>query len=162
MTKHSEPRLETKVAAMSAGDMNVLFGEFMSAFEEFKSTNDQRLGELEKRGSADGLLEGKLEKLNAILDGHKSALDKAAVDKARPALDGGRVVAGDEYKDAFSAYVKRGEEKALSVASNPDGGYLVPSETETEIATLLAGIRRCAPFAASGRCRRRSIKSLSP
>lgn len=140
MTKHSEPRLETKVAAMSAGDVNVLFGEFMSAFEEFKSTNDQRLGELEKRGSADGLLEGKLEKLNAILDGHKSALDKAAVDKARPALDGGRVVAGDEYKDAFSAYVKRGEEKALSVGSNPDGGYLVPSETETEIATLLAGI----------------------
>ena len=40
---------------------------------------------------------------------------------------------GDEHKAAFSAYVKRGEEKALSVGSDPDGGYLVPTETETEI-----------------------------
>jgi hypothetical protein len=27
-------------------------------------------------------------------------------------------------KEAFAAYVKRGEEKALSIGSNPDGGYL--------------------------------------
>ncbi|AEQ50799.1 phage major capsid protein [Pelagibacterium halotolerans] len=140
MTKSIEPRLETKVAALPAGDVDALFADFMTAFEEFKSTNDQRLGELEKRGSADTLLEGKLDRLNAVLDGYKSALDKAAVDKARPALDGGRAVASDEYKDAFSAYVKRGEEKALSVGSNPDGGYLVPGETETEITKLLTAI----------------------
>ena len=140
MTKSIEPRLETKVAALPAGDVNALFADFMNAFEEFKSTNDQRLGELEKRGSADTLLEGKLDRLNAVLDGHKSALDKAAVDKARPALEGGRAVASDEYKDAFSAYVKRGEEKALSIGSNPDGGYLVPGETETEITKLLTAI----------------------
>ncbi|WP_332716978.1 phage major capsid protein [Pelagibacterium mangrovi] len=140
MSKNSEPRLETKVAAMPVGDVNGLFAEFMSAFEEFKSTNDRRLGELEKRGSADTLLEGKLDRLNAILDGHKSALDRVAVEKARPALEGGRRVGGDEYKDAFSAYVKRGEEKALSVGSNPDGGYLVPAETETEIVKQLTAV----------------------
>ena len=140
MTKNTEPGLETKVAAMPAGDVNGMFAEFMSAFEEFKSTNDQRLDELEKRGQADTLIEGKLDRLNAILDGHKSALERAAVDKARPALEGGRAVEGDEYKDAFSAYVKRGEEKALSVGSNPDGGYLVPGETETEITRLLTAI----------------------
>lgn len=140
MTKSIEPRLENKAAALPAGDVNALFADFMNAFEEFKSTNDQRLGELEKRGSADTLLEGKLDRLNAVLDGHKSALDKAAVDKARPALEGGRAVASEEYKDAFSAYVKRGEEKALSIGSNPDGGYLVPGETETEIARLLTAI----------------------
>jgi len=140
MTKSIEPRLETKVAALPAGDVDALFADFMTAFEEFKSTNDQRLGELEKHGSADTLLEGKLDRLNAVLDGHKSALDKAAVDKARPALEGGRAIASDEYKDAFSAYVKRGEEKALSIGSNPDGGYLVPGETETEITKLLTAI----------------------
>ncbi|MEQ8444513.1 MAG: phage major capsid protein [Pelagibacterium sp.] len=140
MTKSIEPRLETKVAALPAGDVNALFADFMNAFEEFKSTNDQRLGELEKLGRADTLLEGKLDRLNEVLDGHKSALDKAAVDKARPALEGGRAVASDEYKDAFSAYVKRGEEKALSIGSNPDGGYLVPGETETEITKLLTAI----------------------
>lgn len=138
MTKFAEPRLETKVAA--GGDLNGVMAELMSAFEEFKSTNDERLAELEKRGSADTLLDAKLDKLNAVLDGHKSALDRAAVEKARPALEGGRAVEGDEYKDAFSAYVKRGEEKALSVGSNPDGGYLVPAQTETEITRLLTGI----------------------
>src|SRR5690606_7009437 len=44
------------------------------------------------------------------------------------------------YKDAFSAYVKRGEEKALSIGSNPDGGYLVPAETEAEILKRLAHV----------------------
>ena len=59
--------LETKAGA--GGDIASLFAEFSTAFEEFKATNDQRLGELEKRGSADGLLEGKLDRLNAVLDG---------------------------------------------------------------------------------------------
>jgi HK97 family phage major capsid protein len=36
--------------------------------------------------------------------------------------------------------VKRGEEKALSIGSNPDGGYLVPSETETAINQMLTAI----------------------
>jgi HK97 family phage major capsid protein len=36
--------------------------------------------------------------------------------------------------------VKRGEEKALSIGSNPDGGYLVPTETDTEITRLMTGL----------------------
>ncbi|MCD7059488.1 phage major capsid protein [Pelagibacterium xiamenense] len=141
MIKTDEPRLENKAAATPAGgDVNALFAEFMSAFEEFKSTNDARLAEIEKRGGADALFEDKLDRLNALLDGQKAALDKAAVDRARPALEGGRAHGGDEYKDAFSAYIKRGEEKALSVGSNPDGGYLVPAETETEISRLLTEV----------------------
>ncbi len=47
--------LETKAGA--GGDIAALFAEFSSAFEEFKATNDQRLKEIEKRGSADGLLD---------------------------------------------------------------------------------------------------------
>ncbi|WDR06403.1 phage major capsid protein [Devosia rhodophyticola] len=123
-----------------SGDINALYAELAGAFEEFKATNDQRLKDIEKRGAADGLLEGKLDRLNQVLDGQKSALERAAIDRARPALDG--VVSGqpDGYKDAFSAYVKRGEEKALSVGVNADGGYVVPSETETEITRLLAAV----------------------
>jgi HK97 family phage major capsid protein len=36
--------------------------------------------------------------------------------------------------------VKRGEEKALSIGSNPDGGYLVPTETEATINRMLTAI----------------------
>src|SRR5690349_218316 len=112
----------------------------MGAFEEFKRTNDGRLSELEKRGATDALTEEKLGRLNSVLDTAKSALDRLALERSRPQLEGGRAIEHDEYKDAFSAYVKRGEEKALSIGSNADGGYLVPSETETEILQRLTAI----------------------
>jgi HK97 family phage major capsid protein len=130
--------LETKAGAGS--DIAVLFAEFSQAFEEFKTTNDQRLGELEKRGSADGLLEGKLDRLNAVLDGQKAAIDRAMVERARPQLDGKGLRGDGEYKEAFTGYVKRGEEKALSVGVGADGGYLVPPETETEITRLMTAV----------------------
>jgi HK97 family phage major capsid protein len=130
--------LETKAGAGS--DIAALFAEFSTAFEEFKRTNDQRLGEIEKRGTADGLLEGKLDRLNAVLDGQKAAMDRAIAERARPVLDGKAGAGGDEYKEAFTAYVKRGEEKALSVGTNADGGYVVPPETETEITRLMTAV----------------------
>ena len=123
-----------------AGNVEGMFGEFMHAFEEFKRSNDARLGELEKRGSADVITEEKVERLNQALDSAKAAIDRANVERARPQLEGGRPDAGNEYKDAFSAYVKRGEEKALRIGSNPDGGYLVPQETDAEISRLMAAL----------------------
>src|SRR5690606_19609487 len=103
--------------------------------------NDQRLTAIEKRGSADGLLEGKLERINAALDGHKAALDRLSAERARPALEGkaGSVPDG-EYKEAFSSYIKRGEEKALQTGVNADGGYVVPAAVETEITRLMTHI----------------------
>lgn len=138
MTEVSTDRLEIKAAA--PGDIGGMFAEFMGAFEEFKRTNDGRLAELEKRGTTDALTEEKVTRLNTVLDTAKSALDRLALERSRPQLEGGLPIAQDEYKDAFSAYVKRGEEKALSIGSNADGGYLVPSETETEILTRLTAI----------------------
>ncbi|HEV7344796.1 MAG TPA: phage major capsid protein [Devosia sp.] len=130
--------LEIKAGAGS--DIAALFAEFSTAFEEFKRTNDQRLGEIEKRGSADGLLEGKLDRLNAVLDGQKAAMDRAVAERARPPLEGRGSRPEGEYKDAFAAYVKRGEEKALSIGVNADGGYVVPPETETEITRLMTAV----------------------
>ena len=51
-----------------------------------------------------------------------------------------------QHKAAFDAYVRHGEahglhvleEKALSVGSGPDGGYLVPAETE---AAVIRGVK---------------------
>ena len=69
MTKTTQPRLENKAASSPvAGELNAMFGEFMSAFEDFKAANDARIGEIEKRGSADTLLEGKLDKLTPTLN----------------------------------------------------------------------------------------------
>lgn len=139
MTDMTE-RLEIKASTAAASDPDGMFAEFMTAFEEFKRTNDGRLKELEKRGTTDALTEEKLGRLNQALDGAKAAMDRLSLDRTRPALEAGRPDLGDEYKDAFSAYVKRGEEKALSIGSNPDGGYLVPSETESEIMKRLTAV----------------------
>ncbi len=141
MEKATE-RLETKAgASVPAGDATGMMHDLMTAFESFKQENDDRLAVLEKRGNVDVLSEDKLNRINTFLDSQKAAIDRKAMVEARPALEGGaNRGGGDEYKDAFSAYVKRGEEKALSVGSNPDGGYLVPDETETEIARLLRDV----------------------
>ncbi|MGN6156869.1 MAG: phage major capsid protein, partial [Devosia sp.] len=69
-----------------------------------------------------------------------AAIDRANVERARPRLEGGHAGDRDEYKDAFAAYVKRGEEKALSIGSNPDGGYVVPVETDKQITDLMTAI----------------------
>ena len=135
-----ESGLENKAGAGAPGTTEALVNELMGAFEEFKRSNDGRLKELERRGSADALTEDKVARLNQVLDGAKAAIDRANLERARPRLEGGRADVGDEYKAAFSAYVKRGEEKALSVGSNTDGGYLVPVETDTEITRLMTAI----------------------
>ena len=141
MTEFVTAGLENKATASAAArDTEGLLTELMGAFEEFKRTNDGRIAELEKRGLADVVTEEKIGRLNAAIDGAKAAMDRVALERSRPALEAGRPEAGDEYKESFAAYVKRGEEKALSIGSNPDGGYLVPSETENEITRRLTAV----------------------
>ncbi|SFZ85880.1 phage major capsid protein, HK97 family [Devosia enhydra] len=143
MTDFSTDAFETKAGAGAqpvAGGAEALLGELMHAFETFKQTNDERLDRIERRGSSDTLIDDKLDRLNRAIDGAKAALDRQAVDRARPQLDGGSPAAADEYKQAFAAYVKRGEEKALSIGSNPDGGYVVPQETEAAITRLMTAL----------------------
>ena len=141
---NANPDKSLEVKAMTAprsDDLDGLFDQFMRTFEEFKSANDQRLDQIESRFGADALTVEKVARIDAALDGYKSALDNAMIDRQRPVLEGGSALGtGQEYKDAFAAYVKRGEEKSLSIGSNPDGGYLVPDETASEITRLLTSV----------------------
>ncbi|MBB4303770.1 HK97 family phage major capsid protein [Rhodobium orientis] len=138
-------------APTSALEMAEAFEDFMTAFEAFKETNDRRLADLERQRGSDPLTEEKLDRLNRSLDDQKRLIDGYLIKSQRPRLgfERGRTsVAGLEHKAAFDAYVRSGrddglhrlEEKALSVGSDPDGGYLVPDETETEIMRRLAEV----------------------
>ena len=159
--------LETKVA----------FGDFMQAFEAFKDANDERLAQIEKRMGEDAVTADKVERIGRAIDQTKARLDELTLKAKRPPLAGDG--AGDSdgnrraHAEAFAAYVRKGdsqglfdvEAKSMSVASGADGGYLVPSETETEIGRKLAaaspiraiaGLRQISanvykkPFAVSG------------
>ena len=123
----------------------------MRMFDEFKSANDERLDRLEDR-RGDVLLEEKVDRINVAMDTQIRRMDELALKKARPSFDGSRRVASDsgsrEHKSAFDAYVRGGdagalrglETKAMSIGSNPDGGYLVPPELEHDIGRRLAAI----------------------
>ncbi|MFN0192667.1 MAG: phage major capsid protein [Aestuariivirga sp.] len=125
--------LETKIAGDAPHD------ELMQAFEAFRDANDERLGEIEKRMSADAVTADKVERIG-------KAIDELTLKMKRPALGGEARAEPSEHRRAFDAYVRKGEThglyaieaKSMSISSNPDGGYLVPSETENEIGRLLS------------------------
>ena len=142
----TQTELETKAGIPL--DAVVTHGEMMRAFEAFKDANDERLA----KRDADVVLEEKLARINATIDAQARRLDDIALKAARPLLGGERAArpgtSALEHKAAFDAYVRSGETaglralevKALSVGSNPDGGYLVPPEVETQIGQRLVAI----------------------
>jgi HK97 family phage major capsid protein len=124
---------ETKVA------QDVTHDDVLSAFEAFKDANDDRLAQIEKRMSADVVTSDKVDRIN-------KAVDELILKSRRPALSAEKVAEPSEHKRAFESYIRKGEAhglsaieaKAMSVSSGTDGGYLVPSQTEAEIARLLS------------------------
>jgi HK97 family phage major capsid protein len=144
MTTTSAP--ETKGAA----DLGFALDDLLRAFETYKDENDRRLADVETRGAADPLTIEKLDRLDRALDDHKRRIDEMTLKAARPPLGSGtpRSHHAREHKAAFDGYIRKGEAtgllelegKALSVASGPDGGYLVPVETEASVNMALKEI----------------------
>jgi HK97 family phage major capsid protein len=131
--------LETKVA-QPIGD----YTDVLTTFEAFKEANDQRLGQIEKRMSADVITTEKVDRIS-------KAMDDMILKSRRPQLAAEPKQETTEHKKAFDAYVRKGdsfglsgiESKAMSIGSAPDGGYLVPPETEAEIGRLIS---KASPF----------------
>jgi HK97 family phage major capsid protein len=108
-----------------------------TAFEEFKKANDARLNEIEKKGAADPLLTEQVNKLNTALEEQKKAMEALQTAASRPGAGAGEEGKEKpelaEHKKAFIDYLRKGNDanlgemqtKALSVGSDPDGGYLV-------------------------------------
>jgi HK97 family phage major capsid protein len=156
MTDHTSPAdWENKAARPAASEIGDAYGEFLHAFEAFKETNDQRLDDIERRMSADVVTTDKLDRINRSLDEYKGTVDQLLLKAARPQRGGGtpRTGAVTEHKSAFDDYMRRGEaqhlrrleEKALSVGTNSDGGYLVPEEIE---AGVMRALRDASPIRA--------------
>ncbi|PIR33987.1 MAG: phage major capsid protein [Alphaproteobacteria bacterium CG11_big_fil_rev_8_21_14_0_20_44_7] len=123
---------------MSIREISDKVNSLGNAWESFKHVNDARLSEIEKKGSADPLYMEQLTKINNALDNQKSRLEQMEIVANRPIKEiksFGGIQSGivSEYKKAFDSYLRKGntnaldniELKALSVGSDPDGGYLV-------------------------------------
>jgi HK97 family phage major capsid protein len=149
---------------MQNDSLETAFGEFMRAFDAFKETNDERVAQLERRLCADAVTTDKVDRLNRALDDTKRVVDDLALKSARPHLGGPGIHgpgsgAALQHKAAFDAYVRKGdasqlrdlEAKALSVGSDPDGGFLVPDELERAVNR---GVRNVSPIRAIAGVRR--------
>jgi HK97 family phage major capsid protein len=129
-----DQNLETKVAHGNQSQDDV-----MVAFEAFKDANDERLQQIEKRFASDVVTAEKVDRISR-------AIDELTLKARRPSLSSELRAEPSEHKKAFESYVRKGEtqglfdveQKAMSITSNPDGGYLVPQETESEIGRLLS------------------------
>ena len=142
MTDQTTP-LETK----GTHEITAVLDELLRAFEAYKETNDHRLAH------ADALTEEKLARIDRTLDdlSLKMARPGLAGHAAEPASPRSGPVR--EHKAAFDTYVRKGEtarltsleQKALSVGTGADGGYLVPAETE---AAVMRALRSVSPIRA--------------
>ena len=130
---------------MTISTINRKVDQLGSAWEEFKKINERRLHEIERKGSADSLTVDQLNKINNVLDNYKSKVDGLETAFNRPVFSSEyneKATSENilEHKKAFINYVRRGvegdlaflEQKALSVGTDADGGYLVtPQVSET-------------------------------
>lgn len=134
---------ETKQAPVhgAGADSRGALRAMMGAFEAFKQANDARLDEIEKKASADVLLEEKVARIDQAVSRAQSRLDRMAGQSRRPEVETGTAVpvTAPEAKAAWAGYMRSGaafaglELKAgLSTAAN-SGGALAPAETERAI-----------------------------
>jgi HK97 family phage major capsid protein len=118
---------ETKMSL----ELKDAFEDFLVSFEAFRSANDERLEEMERKLSADVVTEEKVDRINQAPDSQKRLLDRLVLKGRRPELggrDAGRVLEASEHKAAFDSYIRSGEmdglkrleAKAVSTVTSPD------------------------------------------
>lgn len=150
-------RIERKDAGGSDDIKGVIDG-LARTFETFKEKNDGHIKEL-KRGFDDVVRKDEIKRINEALDGFEDlkkaieakaaeheaeiiALKRGARGDGQPELSAERI----EYKERFEKWFRKGESrdfteadlralegKALSVGSDPDGGFTVLPEIDQAI-----------------------------
>jgi HK97 family phage major capsid protein len=148
-------------------------------FEEFKSTNDQRLANLEA-GTPDPLLEEKFKNIEAEMDRFEDfnqkltaqtneqkkvaeKLDRLETMLKRPEV-GAETKSIDHSLKMFDKWLRKGKEgmeideiKSLSVSNDTSGGFLAPPEY---VAELIKTITEVTPFRNAARIRTTTQKSV--
>jgi HK97 family phage major capsid protein len=129
-------------------ELKKLLAEMQSAFSEFRSTNDERLKSIEKKGSADGLLDEKLEKINTQLSKLEKEIEERRLAANRAPLYGPQgenlldlTPEEKSHYDAMKGFLRKGivsdvlEQRSMSAGLDEEGGYLLAKPTAGRIIT---------------------------
>ncbi len=145
------PEMKQAAPETKSADHGAVVDDLHYAFHAFKEQHERDVAEIKSRGTSDPVATEKLDRIARTLDQHQRRFDEMHLKAARPHLGAGshhRNHAELAHKAGFDGYVRKGETanlldlegKALSIASSPDGGYLVPPETEAAVNTALRAI----------------------
>lgn len=134
-----------------SGNAAKILAELQKTFEDFKVERDKELADI-RAGMADVVQTEKVDRINAEITALQKALDETNAMLAAVKVGGvGGTTDPDkaEHAQAFDRFFRRGvdaglrdlEVKAkLTTQSDPDGGYLVPEETEAGIDRVLGTV----------------------
>lgn len=142
-------------------EVKALFEQIHTTFSEYKRLNDERIKQVESKGSADVITTAAVDAINVKLSELQTRMDQKLIAEKRPTIKGfdglDREVtqAESDHRKAWTAYAKKGtvdnlaelEQKALSVGTNSDGGFLVPVQLEQSITRIVTDISAIRPFA---------------
>ncbi len=113
-------------------------------FQAFKSGHEEELRQIKSNGSVDVVTRDKVERMNAVVDAlqEKALRQNVAAKRSPKGMDTASYdPQGDDHAKAFSAFLRKGqdadlialERKAMTVGSDPEGGYVVPAELSQRI-----------------------------
>ena len=128
-------------------EIKTILDEHSRTVKTFMDKVDDEMGDMKKsmdKKSADPIITEQLKKMNEALDEQKTQVEGLRLANQRPMMtapDGTKQVMTDEqleHKEAYGKFFRKGEEgnlrelelKTLSVGSDPDGGYMVPTQVE--------------------------------
>ena len=100
---------------MNLSEINEKINQIGNTWEHYKQVHDERLKQIEKKGSVDGIVMEELNKINSSLDEQKNKLEKLEVSISRPSFENKNdyYIENLEYKKALNSYLKKGMENQL-------------------------------------------------
>jgi HK97 family phage major capsid protein len=158
--------LTARAEAPAAAQLVAMIEKVNTTFAEFRAANDQRLAEIEKKGSADPVLAEKVERINAALTEQQRTLEDASKRMAALTLGGGGDVdlpEAREHRAQFSAWLRGRPEARTTTYTDPDGGFLAPATIDTMVTRILSqtlAMRRLAqvqPISAASYVKHKSL-----
>lgn len=147
MNKHETRIRGIRSVRADASEAVKVLADLQKTFHDFKAENDKQLADL-KKGIGDPLQAVKVENINAAVTEMQAQMGELAIKAAAFEMGGGGKVDKDveAHKKAFNSFFRKGVDSGLrdleinarlSTQSDPDGGFVVPSEMESGIDRVL-------------------------
>jgi len=119
-------------------ELQSLIEEQSKAFHQFKNANNQRLSALEESGHSDPVLDQKVNKANEDVGRIIKMIEKLEVRMNRPGTGGSVLDSMDPGPSvkAMDNFMRSGdisEMKSMSIGTDADGGYAIPTELDANL-----------------------------